>query len=67
MSNVALLDILSNGNNPPRVVPYLGDCYDSIGDLLFVEPTEEGGVRNTATRMISKDGECGWRGREGPL
>jgi len=57
VSNVALLDILSNGNNPPRITPYLGDCYDSIGDLLFVEPTEEGMVRNTATRMISKDGE----------
>ena len=23
VSNVALLDILSNGNNPPRVMPYL--------------------------------------------
>ena len=34
-----------------------GDCYDSIGDLLFDAPAEEGGLRNTATRMISKDGE----------
>jgi dynein heavy chain len=25
VSNVALLDILSNGNNPPRIMPYLGD------------------------------------------
>ena len=25
VSNVALLDILSNGNNPPRIMPYTGD------------------------------------------
>ena len=39
VSNTALLDILSNGNNPPRVIPYLGDCYDSISDLVFDPPT----------------------------
>ena len=26
VSNVALLDILSNGNNPPKIMPYTGDC-----------------------------------------
>ena len=57
VSNVALLDILSNGNNPPRVMPYVGDCYDSIADVTFEPPAAEGGVCNTATAMIAKDGE----------
>ena len=57
VSNVALLDILSNGNNPPRIMPYVGDCYDSISDVVFDPPAAEGGIRNTATKMIAKDGE----------
>ena len=57
VSNVALLDILSNGNNPPRVMPYVGDSFDSIADVRFDPPALEGGVRNVATHMISKDGE----------
>lgn len=35
VSNVALLDILSNGNNPPKIMQYVGDCYDSIANLEF--------------------------------
>ena len=41
VSNVALLDILSNGNNPPRIMPYTGDCESSAkretwqGDFRF--------------------------------
>lgn len=57
VSNVALLDILSNGNNPPKVTSYLGDCYDSIADLVFEPPVEAGAVPNVASRMIAKDGE----------
>lgn len=57
VSNVALLDILSNGNNPPRIMPYVGDCFDSINNLDFEAPAEEGAVRNVATKMIAKDGE----------
>jgi len=30
VSNQALLDILSNGNNPEKVGAYLGDCFDGL-------------------------------------
>ena len=52
VSNVALLDILSNGNNPPKIMPYVSDCYDAIKELVFVE-----GSKNEAHTMIAKDGE----------
>ena len=57
VSNVALLDILSNGNNPPKIMPYVGDCYDSIKLLTFKEPEDPAAVPNVATQMIAKDGE----------
>ncbi|GMH57655.1 hypothetical protein TL16_g02438 [Triparma laevis f. inornata] len=41
VSNTALLDILSNGNNPPKIMPHLGSIYDGIGSLSFVDPEEE--------------------------
>ena len=33
VSNAALLDILSNGNNPPKIMPHIGSVFDGIGDL----------------------------------
>jgi dynein heavy chain len=72
VSNVALLDILSNGNNPPKVMPHVGDCFDALKYVLLEseedddkpeEPVAEGGKKvtkapaNIATTMISKDGE----------
>lgn len=56
VSNVALLDILSNGNNPPLITKYIGDCYDSINDFVFNAPAEEGGIKNSADKMIAKGG-----------
>lgn len=38
VSNVSLLDILSNGNNPPNIVPHLGDCFDGIKSVDFQSP-----------------------------
>lgn len=52
VSNVALLEILSNGNNPKKIMPFLGDCYDSLCNLIF-----EDGSPNTAHTMIAKDEE----------
>jgi dynein heavy chain len=52
VSNVALLDILSNGNNPPMIMPHVGDCYDGMKELAFLE-----GSTVLATGMIAKDGE----------
>ena len=52
VSNVALLDILSNGNNPPAIMPYVSDCYDALAKLIFTE-----GSIDEAHTMIAKDGE----------
>jgi dynein heavy chain len=52
VSTVALLEILSNGNNPPKIMPFLADCYDALSDLEFVE-----GSATKATTMIARDGE----------
>ena len=43
VSNVALLDILSNSNNPPKIMKYLGDCYDSLANLEFAGAPNGGG------------------------
>lgn len=34
---VALLDMLANGTNPRKIVPYLSDCYDALAGLRFVQ------------------------------
>lgn len=44
VSAVALLDMLANGTNPPKIVPYLGDCYDALADVTFV--SNEDGSRS---------------------
>ena len=48
--SVALLDMLANGTNPPKIMPYLGD-------LNFV--TSEDGKKSdkTVDTTITKDGE----------
>ena len=57
VSNQALLDILSNGNNPEKVGEYLGDCFDGMKSLDFVK--KEGAPRpyKSAQGMFSKEGE----------
>ena len=57
VSNQALLDILSNGNNPEKVGEYLGDCFDGLKSLDFVK--KEGAPRpyKSASGMFSKEGE----------
>merc|ERR1712196_421128 len=56
-SNVALLDMLANGTNPPKIMKYLGDCFDSLNELIFVK--DDAGNENIklANEMIAKDGE----------
>jgi len=57
VSSVALLDMLANGTNPPKIMPYLGDCYDALSDLSFVK-SESGELSlKTVDEMIAKDGE----------
>lgn len=58
MSNVALLDMLANGTNPPKIMPYLGDCYDSLANLTFV-PLEDGTTSSkTINEMVSRCRRC---------
>ena len=57
MSSDALLTTLSNGSNPPKIVPFLGDCFDSLSHLDFLPAEGESGISNVATRMRAKDGE----------
>ena len=58
VSAVALLDMLANGTNPPKIMPYLGDCYDALSDCEFVTDPETGEKSNrTVNMMISKDHE----------
>jgi dynein heavy chain len=49
--------MLANGTNPPKIMPYLGDCYDSLCNLKYI--TGEDGVQSTKTVdcMIAKDRE----------
>ena len=37
VSNQALLDILSNGNNPEKVNSYVGDCFTGMKKMQFIE------------------------------
>jgi dynein heavy chain len=61
VSNVALLEILSNGNNPPRIMPFIGDCYDSLNCLT--QPQDDPAYadderwKKVGLEMIAKDGE----------
>jgi dynein heavy chain len=64
VSTRALLDILSNGNNPPRIMRNLTDCYGGIKTMVFkpadpsVEGYKEGDInKNRAIAMIAIDGE----------
>ena len=54
VSNQALLDILANGNNPHKVVEYLGDCFEGLKDLKFNVHPETGAKTKSAKGMYSK-------------
>lgn len=68
VSNAALLDILSNGNNPYKIMPHIGSVFDGIGDLelclnsrqqdlIKEDPSTNPGPPEAAKAMISKDKE----------
>ena len=68
VSNAALLDILSNGNNPPVIMLHIGSVFDGIGDMeltlsaqqkqsLKDDPDGNAGPPEAAKSMISKDKE----------
>eukprot|EP00804_Cyclotella_cryptica_P025500 CCRYP_012000-RA/>CCRYP_012000-RA protein AED:0.01 eAED:0.01 QI:1390/1/1/1/1/1/4/5322/2834 len=57
VSSVALLDMLANGTNPPKIMPYLGDCYDALANLKFVTLEDSKQSDKIVDTMIAKDGE----------
>ena len=57
VSNQALLDILSNGNNPEKVDEYLGDCFDGMKSLDFIKGPGIQSPAKSAKGMWSKEGE----------
>ena len=59
LSSMDLLDILSNGNEPLLVAKHLIKLFDSLAKISLAggAGTESEHGRNTATKMIAKDGE----------
>ncbi|KAK6170907.1 hypothetical protein SNE40_019193 [Patella caerulea] len=56
VSSADLLDILSNGNNPPVVARHLTKLFDSLASLEFEKDSSDNPLKS-ATAMHSKDGE----------
>ncbi len=54
VSNQALLDILSNGNNPEKVDEYIGDCFDGMKGLDFIKGNGEPVPAKRSKGMFSK-------------
>jgi dynein heavy chain len=57
VSNVALLDMLANGTNPPKIMKYIGDCYDSLNELIFVKDEQGNKSLKVVNEMVAKDRE----------
>lgn len=57
VANSALLDILSNGNNPEKVDEYIGDCFDGLLCLKFVKGPGIPYPSKRAMGMYSKEKE----------
>jgi len=55
VSAADLLDILSNGNEPDKVMRHLTKLFDSMAKLKLTE--ERGVTTKIATAMWAKDGE----------
>ncbi len=57
VSDAALIDLLSNRNNPQEVAEYLRDCFDGLKDLDFIVDPATGNQTNKARGMKSNEGE----------
>lgn len=55
LSNAALLDLLSHGDDPQAVQKHLGDCFDGIKDLVY-QKDANGMYTKSATVMTAKEG-----------
>ncbi len=57
LSNQSLLTILSNGQNPPKVCEFIGDCFDGLKTLRFKPSPNPNEFSRVADGMYSKDEE----------
>ena len=57
LSNQSLLTILSNGQNPPKVCEFIGDCFDGLKTMRFKPPPNPNEFSRLADGMYSKDNE----------
>ncbi len=57
LSNQSLLTILSNGQNPPKVCEFIGDCFDGLKTLRFIPSANPNEFSRQANGMYSKDDE----------
>lgn len=57
LSNQSLLTILSNGQNPPKVCEFIGDCFDGLKTLRFQPAKNANEFSRIADGMYSKDEE----------
>jgi len=55
LSNQSLLTILSNGQNPPKVCEFIGDCFDGLKTLRFKPSANPNEYSRIADGMYSKD------------
>jgi dynein heavy chain len=68
VSSADLLDILSNGNNPPAVAKQLSKLFNVIADLKIPEAEEGKYSGKQATGMYALDGEyVEFRDKVGPV
>jgi dynein heavy chain len=57
VSNQALLEILSNGNNPRRVDDFLADCFDGMKSMNLKPQDPADKTPMQGQGMISKENE----------
>lgn len=57
LSNQSLLTILSNGQNPPKVCEFIGDCFDGLKTLRFKSSPNPNEFSRVSDGMYSKDEE----------
>lgn len=57
LSNQSLLTILSNGQNPPKVCEFIGDCFDGLKTLRFKPSNSPTEYSRISDGMYSKDDE----------
>jgi len=55
LSNQSLLTILSNGQNPPKVCEFIGDCFDGLKTLRFKPSLNPNEFSRISDGMYSKD------------